>query len=48
MRDCQKCGRPNRDAARYCKWCGTLLEAPVRQNASAPGPKSAIPETSGF
>ena len=48
MRDCQKCGRPNRDTARYCKWCGTLLEAPVRQNASAPGPKSAIPETSGF
>lgn len=48
MRDCQKCGRPNRDAARYCKWCGTLLEAPVRQGAAAGAPASAIPEAAGL
>lgn len=29
MKTCQKCNKPNRDEARYCKWCGTLLESHV-------------------
>lgn len=31
--NCDKCGKPNRPEARFCKWCGTAMPA---QNASAP------------
>ena len=45
MRTCQKCGQPNRNEARYCKWCGTLLEAVAQPSA---GGNSALPEAADF
>ena len=45
MRTCQKCGQPNRNEARYCKWCGTLLEAVAQPSA---GGDSALPEAADF
>ena len=45
MRTCQKCGQPNRNEARYCKWCGTLLEAVAQPSADG---NSALPEAADF
>ena len=45
MKTCQKCSRPNRDEAKYCKWCGALLET-APQAAAADG--TSLPETSNF
>lgn len=39
MINCQKCNKPNRAEARYCKWCGTMLS---RSTASTEG---EVPET---
>ena len=35
--NCNKCGRPNRPAAKYCKWCGEAVMAAAQQSASAAG-----------
>lgn len=45
MKTCQKCSRPNRDEAKYCKWCGALLGT-AAQAAAADG--TSLPETSNF
>lgn len=45
MRNCQKCNRPNRDEAKYCKWCGTLLEAAAQDTGSG---GTSLPEADGF
>ena len=41
MKDCQNCHKPNRNEAKYCKWCGTLL-------AAAPQDGASLPEASDF
>lgn len=33
--NCPKCNRPNRDIARYCKWCGTSMAAAASPSPSA-------------
>ncbi len=35
--NCNSCGRPNRPSAKYCKWCGKVLEAKAA-NANPIGP----------
>lgn len=47
MKTCNNCNKPNRDSARYCKWCGSLLQA-ARQTAGPAPAASGIPEASGF
>ena len=40
---CDKCGRKNRDIARYCKWCGEKLVADLRPDAEMQeGPLSRL------
>lgn len=40
---CDKCGRKNRDIARYCKWCGGKLAADQRLAADMQyGPLSRL------
>lgn len=40
---CDKCGRKNRDIARYCKWCGGKLAADQRPAADMQyGPLSRL------
>ena len=45
MKDCQNCHKPNRNEAKYCKWCGTLIAA-APQDGAPDG--ASLPEASDF
>lgn len=40
--NCNKCGRPNRPSAKYCKWCGEAVGAAASPSASTGGGASAL------
>ena len=47
---CPACGQPNREAARFCAECGSLLEATSERLSAAPGattPTGAVPPAIG-